>query len=120
MGGSHTLEHFANEAARDVTDPERKVPRWTVIGPPESSEGTPEEKQARARETGFLARRARDRLRLHALPAAPGIAALNIGFGGESESDGSYHSIYDSYDHYTKFDDPDFQYASRSLSWADG
>ena len=38
-----------------------------------------------------------------------GIASLNIGFGGESEG-GQYHSIYDSYDHFTKFIDPGFQY----------
>jgi N-acetylated-alpha-linked acidic dipeptidase len=38
-----------------------------------------------------------------------GIPSLNIGFGGESGG-GSYHSNYDSYDHYIRFGDPDFQY----------
>ena len=38
-----------------------------------------------------------------------GIATLNLGFGGESAG-GSYHSIYDSYDHYTRFGDPGFEY----------
>src|SRR5207247_710803 len=38
-----------------------------------------------------------------------GIASLNIGFGGE-DSGGSYHSIYDSFAHYTRFGDPDFAY----------
>ena len=38
-----------------------------------------------------------------------GIASLNIGFGGEDEY-GQYHSIYDSFDHYTRFMDPDFSY----------
>jgi N-acetylated-alpha-linked acidic dipeptidase len=73
--------------------------------------GTPEEKRAAREKRDFS---------LQALGTGSdytpflqhlGVAALNIGFGGESESDGSYHSIYDSYDHYTKFDDPDFQYA---------
>jgi N-acetylated-alpha-linked acidic dipeptidase len=36
-----------------------------------------------------------------------GIASLNIAFGGESDG-GQYHSIYDSYDHFTRFIDPDF------------
>jgi N-acetylated-alpha-linked acidic dipeptidase len=38
-----------------------------------------------------------------------GVPSLNLGFGGES-SGGSYHSIYDSYDHYTRFSDGDFKY----------
>jgi N-acetylated-alpha-linked acidic dipeptidase len=38
-----------------------------------------------------------------------GIASLHLGFGGEG-SGGEYHSIYDSYDHFTRFKDPGFQY----------
>jgi len=38
-----------------------------------------------------------------------GVASLNIGYGGEEEY-GQYHSIYDSFDHYVRFMDPDFQY----------
>jgi N-acetylated-alpha-linked acidic dipeptidase len=38
-----------------------------------------------------------------------GIASLNIGFGGESGG-GSYHSVYDSFDHYLRFGDPNFDY----------
>ena len=38
-----------------------------------------------------------------------GIAALNIGYGGEEEY-GQYHSIYDSFDHFTRFVDPNFDY----------
>ena len=38
-----------------------------------------------------------------------GIASLNLGFGGEGNG-GQYHSIYDSYDHFTRFKDPGFQY----------
>ncbi len=39
-----------------------------------------------------------------------GIPSLNVGFGGEGESAGSYHSIYDSYDHFTRWDDPGLAY----------
>ena len=111
IGGSHTLEHFVNEAARDVIDPERKVSTLDRYRATSIIRGTPEEKQAARDKQDFS---------LEALGTGSdytpflqhlGIAALNIGFGGESASDGSYHSIYDSYDHYTKFDDPDFQYA---------
>ena len=38
-----------------------------------------------------------------------GVASLNVGFGGE-DAYGQYHSIYDSFDHYTRFMDPDFSY----------
>src|SRR3954452_21435767 len=38
-----------------------------------------------------------------------GIAALSIGYDGESDG-GSYHSIYDSFDHYVRFGDPTFDY----------
>jgi N-acetylated-alpha-linked acidic dipeptidase len=38
-----------------------------------------------------------------------GIASMDIGFGGESGG-GSYHSIYDSFEHYTRFGDPGFAY----------
>jgi len=40
-----------------------------------------------------------------------GIATLNIGYGGEGETSGVYHSIYDSFDHYLRFADPAFDYA---------
>jgi N-acetylated-alpha-linked acidic dipeptidase len=38
-----------------------------------------------------------------------GIPTLNLGFGGENGG-GEYHSIYDSYDNYTRFKDPGFKY----------
>jgi N-acetylated-alpha-linked acidic dipeptidase len=38
-----------------------------------------------------------------------GIASLNLGFGGDDPS-GVYHSVYDSYDHYIRFNDPDLRY----------
>jgi len=38
-----------------------------------------------------------------------GIASLNLAFSGE-EGGGVYHSIYDSFDWYTKFGDPNFVY----------
>ena len=34
---------------------------------------------------------------------------LNLSFGGEGGG-GSYHSLYDSFDHYVRFGDPDFRY----------
>jgi N-acetylated-alpha-linked acidic dipeptidase len=109
MGGSHTLEKFFNEVARDVTDPEKKISVEERSRAQSILDGGPDER-----------REARERadLRLGALGSGSdftpflqhlGVASLNLGFGGE-DGGGSYHSIYDSFDHYTRFGDPGFDY----------
>ena len=109
VGGSHTLEKFVNEVARDVTDPEKKITVWERERAQRILEGSAEErKEARERAD----------LRIGALGSGSdytpflqhlGVASLNVGFGGE-DGGGSYHSIYDSFEHYTRFGDPDFDY----------
>jgi N-acetylated-alpha-linked acidic dipeptidase len=39
-----------------------------------------------------------------------GLASLSISYGGEDEESGSYHSNYDSFDHYIRFGDPTLAY----------
>ena len=110
MGGSHTLEKFINEIAREVSDPKRKITvadrlrAWKIV------KGTPEE-QREVEE--------REDLRIEALGSGSdytpflqhlGIASLNLGFEGEESYIGVYHSIYDSFDHFTRFVDPNFEY----------
>lgn len=109
MGGSHTLEKFANEVARSVPDPQTKLTVWERTRANRMVNGTPavrNELQTRAD------------LRISALGSGSdytpflqhmGIASLDIGFGGE-DGGGSYHSIYDSFDHYMRFNDGSFQY----------
>jgi N-acetylated-alpha-linked acidic dipeptidase len=112
IGGSHSLETFINEVARDATDPQTNV-----------------SVRERARALAIVRaasdddrREARDRgnLRLAALGSGSdytpflqhlGVASLSIGFGGEN-SGGSYHSIYDSIAHYERFGDPGFAYGA--------
>jgi N-acetylated-alpha-linked acidic dipeptidase len=110
FAGSHTLEAFLNEIGRDVRDPERKVPVAQRERARLLVKGTAEE-QKEARE--------RANLRLAGLGSGSdytpflqhiGVASLNLGFSGESHDDGVYHSIYDSFDHYTRFVDPSFAY----------
>ena len=109
-GGSHTLEKLTTQVARDVVDPERNV---SVL------------ERMRDREMVNMARtedrkeyRERQLIRLDALGSGSdytpfiqhlGIAAMNVGYGGEGGG-GSYHSVYDSFDHYTRFGDPKFDY----------
>ncbi len=105
MGGSHTLEAFINQVARAVDDPQTEA---TVF------------QRARAARLVDDDEEPLDRPDLRIAPLGSGsdytpflqhlgIATLNLGFGGESVG-GSYHSIYDSYDHYTRFGDPGFEY----------
>ncbi|MBK6389365.1 MAG: M28 family peptidase [Saprospiraceae bacterium] len=108
-GGSHTLEAMFNEVADKVIDPqtgvtvkERTYARTIMNADP----------SARAKLLG------NKYMKLSALGAGSdwsgflqflGIASLNLGYGGEG-SGGEYHSIYDSYDHFTRFKDPGFAY----------
>jgi N-acetylated-alpha-linked acidic dipeptidase len=109
VGGSHTLERFINEIANGIPDPETKLTiaqRWRA------------QKVARASLSDRKEIRARTDVRIEALGSGSdytpflqhlGIASLNVGYSGE-EGGGCYHSIYDSFDHYVRFGDPDFQY----------
>lgn len=107
--GSHTLEPFFNEIANDVIDPQTGV---SIKERKYASAFVNADKAARTKMIG------NKNMKLGALGAGSdwsgflqflGIASLNLGFGGEG-SGGEYHSIYDSYDHFTKFKDPGFQY----------
>ncbi len=109
MAGSHTLEKFINAVARDVRDPQTGVSVWQRERAQRIVEGSTEVRKE--------VRQARD-LRIGALGSGSdytpflqhlGIASLNLGYGGE-DGGGSYHSIYDSFDHYTRFGDPEFDY----------
>jgi len=110
IAGSHTIEKFINEVARDVTDPEKKISVSDRSRALQILSGSPEARRE-ARE--------RTDLRIGALGSGSdytvfldhlGVASMNLGYGGEGETGGVYHSVYDSFDHYTRFGDPDFAY----------
>ncbi len=110
LGGSHSLERFINDVARDIPDPETGLSTW---------------KRAQLRRiaqagTGKARQEARTRrdLRIGALGSGSdytpflqhlGIASLNLGFGGHGGG-GIYHSIYDDFSWYSRFDDTSFVY----------
>jgi len=108
-GGSHTLEKFFNQVARDVIDPQTGVSVDERLRAHMLVNGSADEQDEARNRTD---------LRLSALGSGSdytpflqhlGIASLNLSYGGEG-SGGEYHSIYDSYDHYTRFVDPGFEY----------
>jgi N-acetylated-alpha-linked acidic dipeptidase len=116
--GSHTLEKFMNDIARDIQDPETKLSAWKRDELRELETAAPDKKQEI---------RQRADLHLGALGSGSdytpflqhiGIASVNIGFGGE-DGGGIYHSIYDDFYWYTHFSDTTFVYG-RALAQAGG
>jgi len=113
LSGSHSLERFVNQAAREVDDPELHV---SVL---ERARG---KSLADAAPADRPAIRDRHDLRIAALGSGSdytpflqylGLASLSLEFGGQ-EQYGQYHSIYDSFAHYTRFMDPEFAYVATS------
>ena len=126
MSGSHTLEHFMNEVARDIKDPKGDKSLWETARERQAGGGR------RGRETPMTDEERKDLnsrpdIRIGAMGSGSdytpfiqhgGIASMNTGFGGEGGG-GVYHSIYDSFAWYTRFADTDFQYG-RTLSGYNG
>src|SRR5436309_6074718 len=116
--GSHTLEHFINDVARDITDPETHLTVWQRQQA-RAIDGTKAEDKEKVR--------ARSDWRIGALGSGSdytpflqhlGIPSLNIGYGGEDRN-GIYHSIYDDFYFFTHFLDTDFAYG-RTLAQTAG
>src|SRR6516165_4708616 len=117
--GSHSLEHFLNDVARDIQDPETKLSVWKRAQLHAIQQADSAEARRELRE--------RHDLRLDMLGGgsdhAPfinfaGIASLGIGYSGEDHG-GIYHSIYDDFYWYTHFSDYDFVYG-RALAQTGG
>jgi N-acetylated-alpha-linked acidic dipeptidase len=121
--GSHALQHFVSEAARDVKDPETNV---SVLARDLAA------RRVALYESGTGAEGAHSQggmhmqggphpggdLHLGALGSGSdytpflqhlGINAVDLGFGGEGDY-GVYHSAYDTFEHYHRFVDPKFEY----------
>ena len=119
MSGSHTLEHMVNQVAREVQDPEKKmsVLRRTQLRRIGRAEKSEERDDARDR-SDFRIGALGDGSDYAPFLDHAGVAALNIGFGGEANG-GIYHSIYDDFYWYTHFGDPEFVY-EKALSQVGG
>ncbi|MGL4312856.1 MAG: transferrin receptor-like dimerization domain-containing protein [Sphingomonas sp.] len=116
--GSHDYQHLVNDVAADVIDPEAKVSvldrlrASARVGAVDGGQ-VPHDLVAAADKGGDLP--------IGALGSGSdysaflqhlGLPSLNIGYGGEEQSGGEYHSIYDSYHHMTTFDDPGLVYGA--------
>lgn len=110
VGGSHSLQRFINDVARDIRDPETGLSVWERRRLAELSQARSAADRSRLRAGGDLP--------IEALGSGSdftpflqhlGVATLNLGYGGEG-GDGIYHSIYDDFSHYTRFSDTSFVY----------
>ena len=110
IGGSHVLERFFNEVIADIDDPQTGVSVKERRRANLSINSSNENARTEAKN--------RSDLRISPLGSGSdytpflqhlGIASANIGFGGESAG-GSYHTMYDTYEHYTKWIDPGLVY----------
>ncbi len=108
IGGSHVLERFFNQITEEVLDP-----RSTL---------TLKERRQAYLKVNYPERTDNDRADFRIYPMGSGsdytpflqhlgIASANFGFGGEA-SDGSYHTLYDTYEHFTTWKDPGLAYGA--------
>ncbi len=115
--GSHDLERLVNQTAADVRDPEQPV---SILQRQRAAIGVRAFTDPSGREEALAKKAAAG----GDLPIGPlgsgsdyssfiqhlGIPSINLGFGGEDEQGGIYHSAYDTFEHYVRFGDPKFEY----------
>ncbi len=112
IGGSHTLEDFFNEISADVIDPQTGVSlkqRQRAFGKI-SGKDPAAKKEAEERKN----------IRIAPLGSGSdytpflqhlGIASANLAFSGHGAG-GSYHTLYDTYEHFTTWRDPGLAYCA--------
>jgi N-acetylated-alpha-linked acidic dipeptidase len=117
--GSSELESFVNSVTKDIDDPETKMPVWKRQRLVAISHATTD---------GRAELRSRPDIRMEALGSGSdytaflhhlGVASVNMGYGGEDQGGGQYHSVYDDFYWYTHFQDTDFVYG-RALAQTAG
>jgi N-acetylated-alpha-linked acidic dipeptidase len=113
MSGSHSLQAFVNEVARDVSDP-----RGSGMSVLEAKRTRLAEQAKTSAERDAI--RARHDVPIDALGSGSDytvfldylqIASLDLGFGGD-DGGGVYHSVYDSFYWYTNFSDGKFTHGA--------
>jgi N-acetylated-alpha-linked acidic dipeptidase len=108
--GSHALSNFVTDISKSVIDPQAGVSVF-------------ERQKANSATNASTSKSKKEIFEATTYPLGAmgsgsdyssfiqhiGVPSLNIGYGGE-DAGGEYHSIYDSYDHYSRFKDAEFKY----------
>jgi N-acetylated-alpha-linked acidic dipeptidase len=117
-GGSHSFQHLVNQVAASVTDPETRA---SVQQRQRAFLEVSASKPGASPRIKAMAKQAEQGGDLEIAPLGSGsdysaflqhlgIATLDIGFGGEANQGGVYHSRYDDFEHFDRFGDPGFHY----------
>jgi N-acetylated-alpha-linked acidic dipeptidase len=122
VGGSPSLQHFVNEVAADVIDPQTKVSVGERRRAALAVKGLEENASAQDKKLAAIAAAPGKDLPIDALGSGSdysvflqhlGLAALNVGYGGEgNRTRGAYHSLYDDYARFSRFVDPGAVYSA--------
>ena len=118
VGGSHSLEEFVQEIARDINDPQSNKPLLTEVLD-HASKPVHSAAKTGPQAPGALENASKPN-EFHISPLGSGsdytpflqhlgIATLDVRFGGEGGG-GVYHSIYDDFYWYSHFSDTTFVY----------
>jgi N-acetylated-alpha-linked acidic dipeptidase len=119
VGGSHDFQHLVNQVANDVIDPETQVSvAERLRAGLRALAASPDSNPIVEIKAKIVADPKKD------FPIDPlgsgsdfssyvehlGTPAINLGYGGEGDANGVYHSRYDTYEHHSRFVDPGFVY----------
>jgi N-acetylated-alpha-linked acidic dipeptidase len=117
--GSHAFQHFVNQVTADVKDPQTGVSVRDRLRASLAVRAAEPGANEQARAAGKIAADPAKDLPIAALGSGSdysaflqhlGLPSLDFGYGGEGESGGVYHSLYDDYQHHSTFVDPGFAY----------
>ncbi len=110
IGGSHVLERFFNQIIEEVKDPRSQITLKQRLQASLKINAESEQEKIDAAQ--------RADIRLDPMGSGSdytpflqhlGIASADLGFFGESDG-GSYHTLYDTYEHHTTWNDPGLVY----------
>ena len=119
IGGSHDLQHLVNQVAATVIDPETGVPVGTRLRAKMRVDALKPGAMPQVIADGKIAADPDKDFPLDALGSGSdfspflqhlGLPAIDLGFGGEGQAGGVYHSAYDTFEHHSRFVDPGFVY----------
>jgi N-acetylated-alpha-linked acidic dipeptidase len=117
-GGSPALQRLINGVAADVTDPDTGTSVLSRLRAKAQVDALAADAKPRQKGIARLAADGAD-LPIEALGSGSdyspflqhlGLATLNMGYWEQGDAGGVYHSLYDSYDYFSRFIDPKFEY----------